>query len=60
MRASVPPDNPDMLIDSLEAIFYHYQHPYLIEHINTITRALGIWLRQNNPLIEAQTSLECS
>ncbi|MBQ4852906.1 tetratricopeptide repeat protein [Pseudoalteromonas sp. MMG012] len=60
MRASVPTDNPDMLIDSLEAIFYHYQHPYFIENLTTITSALGIWLRKNNHLIEAQTSLECS
>ncbi|KAF7773885.1 hypothetical protein PCIT_a0224 [Pseudoalteromonas citrea] len=60
MRASVPTGNTTLLIDSIDAVFSHYQHPKFIENLTTITSALGIWLRKNNYLDDAQASFECS
>ncbi|TMP38301.1 tetratricopeptide repeat-containing protein [Pseudoalteromonas citrea] len=60
MRASVPTGKTTLLIDSIDAAFHHYQHPIFIENLTTITSALGIWLRKNNYLDDAQISFECS
>ncbi|WP_290620378.1 MULTISPECIES: tetratricopeptide repeat protein [unclassified Arsukibacterium] len=60
LRAAVPTNKMDRLIRALDDIFEHHQHPYFKEQLTPITSALGIWLRRNNYLNEAISSLECS
>ncbi len=60
LRAAVPTNQMDTLIQSLDALFPHHQHPYFQQHLTAITSALGIWLRRNSYLHDAQLSLECT
>tara|TARA_R110002126_G_scaffold98045_39_gene228253 strand:+ start:7094 stop:8149 length:1056 start_codon:yes stop_codon:yes gene_type:complete len=60
LRASVPTNQLDRLIQALDAIFEHNEHPYFQQQLTAITSALGIWLRRNNYLHDAQSSLACS
>lgn len=60
LRATVPTNQMDRLIETLDAIFEHNQHPDFQQQITAITSALGIWLRRNDYLHEAISSFECS
>lgn len=60
MRASLPLGKLDNLIDSVNKVFDFHSHPYFVENITSITSALGIWLRRNNYLIDAEISFKCS
>ncbi|MFH6953906.1 tetratricopeptide repeat protein [Pseudoalteromonas sp. XMcav1-K] len=59
-RAALPLDKLDELYLAVEDLFEHHNHPYFTENITTVTSALGIWLRKNNYLEDAQLSFECS
>ncbi|MBV2130149.1 tetratricopeptide repeat protein [Arsukibacterium indicum] len=60
LRASVPTNKLDRLIQALDVIFEYHQHPYFQQELTAITSALGIWLRRNNYLHDAQSSIACS
>ncbi|WP_372765887.1 hypothetical protein [Pseudoalteromonas sp.] len=60
MRASLPLGKLDNLIDSVANAFEYHKSDYFSENITTITSALGIWLRRNNYLIDAELSFKCS
>lgn len=60
MRASLPLGKLDNLIQSVNSVFKYRSHPYFAENITSITSALGIWLRRNRYLIDAEISFKCS
>ncbi len=60
LRAAVPTNQMDRLIQALDSIFEHHQHAYFQQQLTPITSALGIWLRRNNYLHDAQLSFACS
>lgn len=60
MRASLPLGKLDNLIASVESVFKYHQSAYFAENITPVTSALGIWLRRNNYLTDAELSFKCS
>ncbi|MEN3157055.1 tetratricopeptide repeat protein [Alkalimonas sp. NCh-2] len=60
LRAAVPTNDMDRLLQVLDALFEHQQHADFQQELTAITSALGIWLRRNNYLHDAQISLSCS
>ncbi|KKO45082.1 hypothetical protein WG68_11610 [Arsukibacterium ikkense] len=60
LRAAVPTNQMELLIQTLDAIFEYHLHPYFQQQLTPITSALGIWLRRNNYLDDALHSFECS
>lgn len=60
LRAAVPTNDMPRLIQVLDILFNYQQHAYFQQHVTAITSALGIWLRRNNYLHDAQSSFACS
>lgn len=60
MRASLPLGKLENLISSVEAIFKYKNTNGFADHVTTVTSALGIWLRRNNYLRDAEISFKCS
>jgi hypothetical protein len=60
MRAAVPTDKLDVLMNSLDAAFNYSQHPEFIKNITSFLSGAGIWLRKNDYPKDAQLSLECA
>ncbi|MDP5136444.1 tetratricopeptide repeat protein [Rheinheimera baltica] len=60
LRAAVPTSKMDLLLQTLELVFQHEQQPYFQQQLTSINSALGIWLRRNQYLHDAQLSFECS
>ena len=60
LRAAVPTNDMARLLQVLDALFEHQQHAYFQQQLTAITSALGIWLRRNNYLHDAQSSFACS
>ena len=60
LRAAVPTNDMARLIQILDLLFEHQQHAYFQQQLTAITSALGIWLRRNNYLHDAQFSFACS
>jgi hypothetical protein len=60
MRAAVPTNQLDKLIESLESVFHHKDHPYFKAHLTSFLSGVGIYLRKKQFLADAQKSLECA
>ena len=60
MRAAVPTNQLDKLIESLETVFHYKQHPYFKAHLTSFLSGTGIYLRKKQFLTDAQKSLECA
>ncbi|AOT10839.1 tetratricopeptide repeat protein [Pseudoalteromonas luteoviolacea] len=60
VRASVPTNQLQLLEQSLEVLFTYNTHPYFINKLTSILSALGIWLRREGYLSEADISLQCA
>ncbi|MEJ6473190.1 tetratricopeptide repeat protein [Pseudoalteromonas piscicida] len=59
-RASVPTNKLDRLYVSINAVFAHADEPYFKENLPTVMSGLGIWLRNQEYLQDAEISLECA
>lgn len=60
LRATLPTNNLDRMLSTLELLYNHQQHPLFLRNITTITSATGIWLRRNLYVADAKVSLECA
>lgn len=60
LRATVPTNDMERLLDTLDALFSYQQQPEFLPQIVAITSALGIWLRRNDYLHEAKSSFACA
>ncbi|NUZ10296.1 tetratricopeptide repeat protein [Pseudoalteromonas sp. McH1-7] len=59
-RASVPTNQQDRLYDSINAVFAHSHTVTFKANLPTVLSALGIWLRHQEYLQDAEMSLECA
>lgn len=60
LRAYVPTNQLDNMLNSLDALFSHSDEPYFIDNATAVLSGLGIWLRRNRYLEDSQVSLECA
>jgi tetratricopeptide (TPR) repeat protein len=59
-RATVATNQLDLLRQALDDAFYYSNTPEFKPHITALASGVGIWLRRNQFLSEAQISLECA
>lgn len=59
-RATVATNQLDLLLQVLDEAFNYSDAPAFKSYIPAFASALGIWLRRNQYLVDAQTSLNCA